>query len=828
MTSISFGHTNSGSQVGINHGSIHLPPERPETPPPPFSTVPFRRDPDFVDCGILLDQIQEKGSTQGARIALIGLGGVGKSQLAIEYCHRVLDRSPDTWVFWIHASNATRFEQSCREIADRAKIRGRQDPKANIFKLLHDWLNNAKTGQWVLVLDNLDDDKFLHAIPSTQSRLVNDDSGVPERSIWSYFCQNSNGCIVMTSRSRQVALRTVEEYDILPVKPMNEPHAISLFEKKVDTQYDRSAMIQLVAALEFMPLAIVQAAAFIKQRAPRETVTKYLERFQKSDRQKIKLLDYEGGQLRRDPEAKSAILLTWQISFEHIQERRPSAAGLLSLMSFFDRQGIPGSLLLEGKATKETDKESNISDTDDDESVSSEIDNFENDILLLRDYSLISVTSDQVNFEMHRLVQVGMQEWLQAQGILEHWQEIFIRRLERNFPDGEFENWKECQLLFPHVQCTLMRQHVGKASMEEWASLLHKAATFALTRGNFVDGRRMAKRAMRARRDLFGLKNEKAISSSNILGLAYSSGGKWKEAEELQLQAMGTCKQVLGPEHPSTLASIANLASTYWNQGRWKEAEELQAEELKLCSKALGPEHPSTLTSIANLASTYWNQGRWKEAEELQVQVLETYKQVLGPEHPSTLTSIANLASTYWNQGRWKEAEELQAEELKLCSKALGPEHPSTLASIANLASTYRNQGRWKEAEELQVQVLETYKQVLGPEHPSTLTSIANLASTYWNQGRWKEAEELEVQALETYKRVLGPEHPSTLTSMNNLAFTLRCLGEDEAALQMMAKCAECRGQRLGPNHPSTLSSISTWKEWHSTGKTSPFKSAQS
>ncbi|KAJ5313482.1 O-methyltransferase [Penicillium atrosanguineum] len=774
MTSISFGHTNSGSQ---SDRKLHRPP---------FSTVPFRRDPDFVDCGILLDQIQEKGSTQGARIALIGLGGVGKSQLAIEYCHRVLDRSPDTWVFWIHASNATRFEQSCREIADRAKIRGRQDPKANIFKLLHDWLDNAKTGQWVLVLDNLDDDKILHAIPSTQSRLVNDDSGVPERSIWSYFCQNSNGCIVMTSRSRQVALRTVEEYDILPVKPMNEPHAISLFEKKVDTQYDRSAMIQLVAALEFMPLAIVQAAAFIKQRAPRETVTKYLERFQKSDRQKIKLLDYEGGQLRRDPEAKSAILLTWQISFEHIQERRPSAAGLLSLMSFFDRQGIPDSLLLEGKATKETDKESNISDTDDDESVSSEIDKFENDVLLLRDYSLISVTSDQVNFEMHRLVQVGMQEWLQAQGLLEHWQEIFIRRLERNFPDGEFENWKECQLLFPHVQCTLMRQHVGKASMEEWASLLHKAASFALTRGNFVDGRNMAKRAMRARRDLFGLKNEKAISSSNMLGLAYSSGGEWKEAEELQLQAMGTCKQVLGPEHPSTLTIIANLASTYWNQGRWKEAEDLDIQVLETCKRVLGPEHPSTLASIANLASTYRNQGRWKEAEELGVQVIETCKRVLGPEHPSTLTSIANLASTY------------------------------------------RNQGRWKEAEELEVQALETYKRVLGPEHPSTLTSIANLASTYWNQGRWKEAEELNVQVIEARKRVLGPEHPSTLTSMNNLAFTLRCLGEDEAALQMMAKCAECRGQRLGPNHPSTLSSISTWKEWHSTGETSPFKSAQS
>ncbi|KAJ5261249.1 P-loop containing nucleoside triphosphate hydrolase protein [Penicillium angulare] len=310
MTSVYFGPTNSGNQVGINQGTIHLPPERPETPPPPLSTVPFRRDPDFIDCGSLLDQIQEKGSTQGARVALVGFGGVGKSQLAIEYCHRVRDRSPDTWVLWIHASNATRFEQSCREIADRAKIPGRQDPKANIFKLLHNWLHNTKTGKWIIVLDNLDDDHFLHAIPSTQSTLEQDHSLPSERSIWSYLCQSSIGCVVITSRSRGVALKTVEDYDIIPVEPMDEGHAISLFEKKLGAQPNRSAITQLVTALEFIPLAIVQAAAFIKQKAPRETVTQYLERFQKSDRQKINLLKYEGGQLRRDPEAKNCILLT--------------------------------------------------------------------------------------------------------------------------------------------------------------------------------------------------------------------------------------------------------------------------------------------------------------------------------------------------------------------------------------------------------------------------------------------------------------------------------------------------------------------------------------
>ncbi|KAJ5726312.1 uncharacterized protein N7483_007669 [Penicillium malachiteum] len=156
----------------------------------------------------------------------------------------------------------------------------------------------------------------------------------------------------------------------------------------------------------------------------------------------------------------------------------------------------------------------------------------------------------------------------------------------------------------------------------------------------------------------------------------------------------------------------------------------------------------------------------------------------------------------------------------------LGPEHPDTLKNMANPASTYRSQQRWEEAEDLQVQVMETRKEVLGPEHLSTLISMGNLASIYWNQGRLKEAEELEVQVMETRKEILGPEHPDTLTSMNNLAFTLRSLGKNEAAVKMMAQCAESHNQQLGPSHPSTLSSMSTWKQWHSTDETSPFKPA--
>jgi hypothetical protein len=162
-----------------------------------------------------------------------------------------------------------------------------------------------------------------------------------------------------------------------------------------------------------MPLAVVQAAAFINQRAPRCSVREYIEKFQKTDRSKTSLLTHEAGHLRRDREAKNSIIITWQISFDYIQEERPSAANLLSLMSFFDRQGIPKGLLWNGMelGNRYRDLENpdgnNKGHKDEDSGSATSITNdFEDDILMLRNYSIIFINIDKTTFEMHQLVQL--------------------------------------------------------------------------------------------------------------------------------------------------------------------------------------------------------------------------------------------------------------------------------------------------------------------------------------------------------------------------------------------------------------------------------------
>ncbi|KAJ5526343.1 Tetratricopeptide-like helical [Penicillium frequentans] len=804
ITSIVFGDGNRGNQVAINYGTINLPPERPETPPPPQSTLTFNRDPDFVGRETLLDQIHEKSSVPRSRIALVGIGGVGKSQIAIEYCYRVQDQSPETWVLWIHASNSTRFDLSCRYIADR------------------DWLHD-KNRKWVLVLDNLDDDQLLHEMRSEQQdSLVNDQRKMLRQPLWEYFPQTLNGSIIVTSRSRSVALHTAKDSDIIPVEPMDETCAATLFEKKLGLQTTREEVNQLTKALDFMPLAIVQAAVYIKQRSPRLSVVNYLEKFRKSHRQKTRLLHYYERDHRRDMEANHSILTTWQISFNHIQKIRPTAADLLSLMSFFDRQGIHKSLLREGKEMKHDigrsskynkDQPGDISDGNEsaNESIMEE---FEEDIFVLKDYFLISISADETVVEIHQLVQLAIQEWLQAQGKLENWKDQFIQILSSKLPDTTLENWQIYQLLLAHVQSAVTHQPLSRDSLGNWASMLYTAAWFAETRGDYNNCQEMAAIAKATRVKLFGPEDERTLSSFEQLGNAYVITGPWLKAEELQLHVLNTRNKVLGPRHHNTLSSMSSLACTYRIYGQSKRAEALQTLVVDIRQQVFGPKDLSTLASRGCLASIYNDQGRWKEAEALHKQVVDTFQQVLGLENFDTLNCMNTLANIYRDQGRLKEAEVLQVQVLHAHKKVLGQKHRTVQNSMRDLGSTYYDQGRWKEAEELWVQALDLNQQSLGPRHPSTLNSMVNLASNYYSQGRWKEAEELTVRVLNIRKQDLGPEHRDTLDSMNNLAFTRWSLGQGEDALLLMTECARLFDRNLGSDHPLSKSTRYSLKEW--------------
>ncbi|KAF2239753.1 TPR-like protein [Viridothelium virens] len=731
----------------------------------PSSTVPFRRDPHFVDRQILAE-VDCRSRQLASRLALVGLGGVGKSQLAVEYSYRIREKSPSTWVFWVHASSTARFIEGYRKIAERAKLCRLDQPDADILMRVYSWLCDETNGRWMMIIDNADDvDVF--TCRSAGGRGSGDEFASRAAStLLDSIPQSSNGSILITSRSRDVAFRLTGDYaNIIGVRPMDQAHALTLLRNQLKGSFGRDYTEQdgmgqedataLVAALDYMPLAISQAAAYISQRAPRATVSKYLQGLREGDRDRAKLLQMDLGDTRRDGTASNSIITTWQISFEHIRRERPSATRLLSLMSFFNRQSIPESLL--------GDHYYESSDVSAD---------FEDDLNTLLSFSLVATDVGGRHFQMHRLVQFSTMKWLELQGDLEDWKEKYVTLMNENYPKSNYENWKACQALFPHAQATVACRPKRDDVLQTWASVLSKAMVYAHEMGYYQAAQEMGRGALEAR------------------------------------------EMTLGVEHPCTLSSVGRLATALRVGGKYEEAEVMFRRAMQGREKVLGPEDPLTLSDLNNLGLVASERGDYKEAELIYRRALQSQEKVLGMEHGSTLACMDNLGLTLGKQGKVNEAETMHRRALEGSKKNFGERHPDTLVCARNLASVLGFLGRYEEAESLHRRVLDDSVRVLGEEHPFTSYSFCNLGSVLHAQGKDEEAAAIHRQALARREKVLGKEHPHTLSSMHNLAKPLKSLGCDQEAFFLMKTCFELRKQILCPLHPDTKKSLKTLHEW--------------
>ncbi|KAI7300558.1 hypothetical protein KC326_g9320, partial [Hortaea werneckii] len=567
--------------------------DRARKPPPPCSTVPFHRDPNFVDRPEL-ETLEGKLSVWNKRVALVGIGGVGKSQLAIEFCYRVRERSPEVWTFWVHASSAARFDADIRKLACDAEIPGWDDPKADAFGLVYSWLRNERNGKWILVLDNVDDAGFLF-----EKRDENDKNA---RYRMAYLPPCAHGSTLITSRSRAATARLTDECNIIVVNRIGEAAALALLEKKLGQSPAVEDMQKLADALDYMPLALAQAGAYIKQRGSTYSVGHYLTQIKKSEKSQTRLLTSGSKELRRDEEARDSIILTWQISFDTIRATRPSAADLLSLMSMYNYQGIPEYLLrTRGSGTKPSARPllgPNDARSDIDESPSASDDEdleeieFRDDISTLENFLFISTTFSNVAFEMHPLLQLAARVWLRSHELYQEWARKAIEQLDEALPTGDYENWGLCGELYPHVQSTLGLQLDDREALLRRATIQYKAAWFDMTRGLWSNARELAASCYNMRRRTLGLENKETLEAQNIYAEVLLAQGDNKVAEKLHQQALEGREKVLGKEYLGTLTSVNNLARVLHAQGDCKAAEKLHRRVLEGREKVLGKEHP--------------------------------------------------------------------------------------------------------------------------------------------------------------------------------------------------------------------------------------------
>ncbi|KAJ7857869.1 hypothetical protein B0H13DRAFT_1902114 [Mycena leptocephala] len=732
------------SKIRASHIGIHCPP--------PSRIFQGRRD-------ILHKMHHFFTSNMGIQkiYLLHGLGGAGKTQIALKFINESSSRTIAT------------IDAGLKNIAIMKESGNSQQDG-----LL--WLT-SRVEEWLLVFDNTDD---------------------PSINLNDFIPQCNHGNIIITSRNPGLHIYAGSRSLI---SDMEAEDAVALLLKSAVQQTTigtEQIAAEIVKALHYLPLAIVQAGAFISKS---QDLDSYLVLYTNNQ---ARLLSEKPDQ-SHDCYAWT-VYTTWQMSFDQLS---PPAAMLLQHCSFLHHNGISERIFsLASKYTFEFDGPSEEELQETWEFLShflwptGEWDSLQFSFVMneIRAYSLINFDAERKLFSIHPLVHA----WSQAAVCSP---ERYMSRIgsilgmaisECPEQDIQLESLGLC----PHVELAVQSGAEVAPVFRCYYGLIFWGA------GKYKQYETLLGEVLEEQKQILGDNHPDTLCTMGNLANAYSELGEHQKAKELNVIVIEKRKQFLGDNHPDTLRTIGNLANTYSHLGEHRRAKELRVIVMEKRKQFLGDNHPDTLCTMGNLASAYSDLGEHQKAKELNVIVIEKRKQFLGDNHPDTLRTIGNLANTYSHLGEHRRAKELKVIVMEKRQQFLGDNHPDTLWTMGNLASTYSYLGEHRKAKELKVIVMEKQKQFLGDNHPDTLRTMGNLASTYSDLGEHRQAKELSMIVMEKQKQFLGDNHPDTLRTIGNLANTYSDLGEHRKAEELGVIVMEKKKQFLGDNHPDTLRTI--------------------
>ncbi len=619
-----------------------------EDRPPAHWIVPFGRNKDFIGRESILAELLKrippnKDKNDCQRTAIQGLGGVGKTQIALEAAYRVREEHPDCSVFWVPAVDATSFENAFREIGRQLQAKGVYDDKADVKALIKTLLSEERAGSWLLIIDNADDVEIFG-----ETRLSD------------CLPFSRNGSLLFTTRNREaIAWLDIPTSNLITTIEMRRDEALELLQRNLDESQTRDAesTMDLLGFLADLPLAIKQASAYMAKTGM--STTRYFQHCQSSDENLIKLLSKEFEDRGRYRNIQNPIATTWLISFNLISRDNKRAAWYLEFMCFLAEKDIPASLLPPADQLEM------------DEAIDT-----------LKAYAFLSGHTKSNSFDMHRLVRLAIRRWLEQEGRLGECITSVIQQLARVFPFPKHENRDTWTKYMPHAQAAL--DFLEKAhDKEAERKLLFNISQGLYLLAKYEDAERSYRQVLELNKILSGKEDPTTLKN---LAVVLRSRRKLKESEEMQLRSLVLNEKTHGKDHLATIANLDELGSVLRLQTKYKAAEQLHRQVLARCRRVLGTEHPQTLSCMKNLANALHSQGRYKEAEQLDRQTVELNRKVHGEEHPSTLTSMDNLGAALQRNGKYDEAEQWHRVALAGLEKALGKTHPTTQKSERTLA----------------------------------------------------------------------------------------------------------------------------------------------
>ena len=515
-------------------------------------------------------------------------------------------------MFWIHCGNFARFYQAYEDIARKLGLP--EDSKASPLQRVAEWLSDEDKCHWLILLDNADDEDILfkHRLLGSSKSLVD------------YLPRSPHGSIAITTRDKRIGLRLAGANNIIEVSPFGTEDAKQLLRSKMVAETE-----------DYLPLAITEAAAYTLEEGV--TLHDYLG-YLRCQSETSHLLRQEYYDAMRDSETQNSVFLTWRLSFEQIKKQRRRAADLLSLMAVLDRQSIPEDLLYDQSETKAE---------------------YHTAMGTLKSFFLVSEQSVGKVIELHRLVQLATQLWLEENGVLQQWQSEALSAASHYYPRSaeDYNLWPSWEVLSPHIKTVLEFNSVTNEQQLERASMFHRTAWYEYRRGIGDHGTLTFKKAMELQRSILGGGDEATLDSMVSMSLGLVRMNRSNDAEDLLRHVIDVQAIIMGKEHPDTMRGMSNLAIVLADQFRWEEAEKMIRPVLTFMFDTCGEKDPATLENMSVLVRVLIGQGKYDEAEPISQKHLAWTEEVFGAKHLESLSSMDAVGQILLCQKRYEEAE---------------------------------------------------------------------------------------------------------------------------------------------------------------------------
>ena len=695
-------------------------------------------------------------------VVLYGLGGAGKSSMAVEYAYRHLAEVRLAWQF--AAADLAVLADEFGELAAQLGVRDLLATR-NWVATVHGVLARYPA-RWLLVFDNAAD----------------------AASVAEFLPPAGPGRVLVTSQNP--AWQTGQTMEVSVLRP--EVAADFLVQRTGDP--DRQAAEDLAKELDSLPLALAQAAAYMQ--ATGDRLAEYLESF----RQRRADMLARGASIRHGKTVAS----TWALAFGRLQQDAPMAVGLLRLMAHCAPEAIPLRLLLQPRPelVERLGQEVAplLAPLLADQLIAKDA------IAALRRYSLVTHIGEGL-WSVHRLVQAVTLDQMPAD-VADQWRQASAALIEAAIPaDTQLPvNWPAYAALLPHARAVLDLTSGGMTRIAEY--LGHS--------GSYLTGRDLFQLIADAygEDDAYGPEHRDTLIARANLAYWTGEAGDAAGARDQFAALLPIQGQVTGREHPQTLTDRGGLA--YWTgqAGDAAGARDQFAALLPIQERVLGAEHPDTVTTRHNLARWTGQAGDAAGARDQLIALLPIQVRVRGTEHPDTVTTRHHLA--YWTgeAGDAAGARDQFAALLPIRKRVSGAEHPDTLNARANLADWTGEAGDAAGARDQFAALLPIQERVLGTEHPHTLTARANLADYTGEAGDAAGARDQFAALLPIRERVLGVEHPDTLNARASLADWTGEAGDAAGARDQFAALLPIRKRVSGPEHPDTLNARTNLGYW--------------